>query len=163
MTGVLPRTARELVPETLFHRLAASITAAHGEIDHDMAERITCETLKFLAACATDPDGQLAPSPLVDVGWHAFLVHTREYAEFCRDVAGQFIHHVPRGQDTPSTPVSAATVRGRTLAAIRTAGYAVDPELWPVESATCDQDSCSASGQDGNENTDTQLPPPLGR
>lgn len=84
---------------------------------------------KSLAACATDPDGHLAPSPLVDVGWHAFLIHTREYAEFCRDVAGQFLHHVPDDPDTPSTPVSAATVRGRTLAAIRAAGFCRRPRV----------------------------------
>ena len=38
----------------------------------------------------------------VDKAWHAFLLHTREYAEFCHQIAGRFIHHVPT--DEPSSP-----------------------------------------------------------
>jgi SAM-dependent methyltransferase len=30
-------------------------------------------------------------------GWHAFILHTDDYAEFCQRVAGRFIHHLPAG------------------------------------------------------------------
>ncbi|WP_322754787.1 hypothetical protein [Frankia sp. Cas3] len=40
---------------------------------------------------------------------------------------------------------------------IQQAGYLVDHELWQT-SATCDPDSCSASGKDGDENKDSRIP-----
>lgn len=53
------------------------------------------QTLAFLAATANQADKPLSPSQPVDIGWHAFILYTREYAEFCQRVAGRFIHHVP--------------------------------------------------------------------
>jgi hypothetical protein len=38
----------------------------------------------------------------VDEVWHAFILFTREYADFCQDIFGEFIHHVPRTSRTPS-------------------------------------------------------------
>lgn len=35
------------------------------------------------------------PSVIVDEAWHSFLLHSREYAEYCDSVFGRFIHHVP--------------------------------------------------------------------
>ncbi len=50
---------------------------------------------EFLQQCADDPKAKLSPSALVDKAWHAFILHTREYARFCQRVAGHFIHHNP--------------------------------------------------------------------
>lgn len=38
----------------------------------------------------------------VDNLWHSFLLFTREYAAFCRDYAGFFIHHVPEIEEQRS-------------------------------------------------------------
>lgn len=50
---------------------------------------------KFLFLAGTNPDGQLAPTKCVDDAWHAFVLHTRDYMEFCNKHFGLFIHHVP--------------------------------------------------------------------
>lgn len=63
----------------------------HGEVD---AERAADEAEAFLRAAADSPT-PLRPSPIADVGWHAFLLHTREYAAFCDREFGRFIHHIP--------------------------------------------------------------------
>lgn len=44
-------------------------------------------------------------SPEVDEVWHAFILFTREYAAFCQNAFGTFIHHVPRTSRSP-LPVS---------------------------------------------------------
>lgn len=72
------------------------------------------QALAFLKACADNRGVPLSPGWHVDVGWHAFLLHTREYAEFCHQIAGRFIHHVPT--DEPSSPPKADLVD--TVAAI---------------------------------------------
>jgi hypothetical protein len=35
------------------------------------------------------------PSQAVDVAWHEFILFTRDYETFCRDVLGHTLHHVP--------------------------------------------------------------------
>ncbi|MDR7302232.1 glycine-rich domain-containing protein [Haloactinomyces albus] len=159
MTAVMEHTAaRTLIDETLFSRLATRITIDHG-MDHDMAERIMDQALAFLAAAATNRCAPISPSPMVDIGWHTFILYTREYAEFCQRIAGRFIHHVPDDESDTADRVSAHDEgRSPTLVAIEHAGYAIDPELWPLTDGSCgpchEEGNCAASGKDGNENTD---------
>ncbi|MDP9862209.1 MULTISPECIES: glycine-rich domain-containing protein [Streptosporangium] len=96
------------------------------------------QVLAFLAACAARPDARLAPSELVDLGWHAFVLHTREYAEFCEHVAGRFIHHRPEDPGQPSTGSTAAA----TVAVMRELGLPVINDLWPAK-ADCSSQKCS--------------------
>jgi hypothetical protein len=128
-----------LIPAEQFDRLTARITAEHHDIDQANAERIMDQALAFLAAAGTHTDEPLSPAALVDVGWHTFILYTREYAEFCDRVAGRFIHHAPH--DTPDRDTPQAGGIARTLAAIQTAGYLTDAGRWTV-SAECSD--CSA-------------------
>ncbi|MEX5631930.1 glycine-rich domain-containing protein [Parafrankia sp. FMc2] len=174
MTAValeVEKAGRFLVRPALFDwlvdRVAADVEVAG---DRDLAARIVDQALAFLATSATSPH-TLAPSRRVDIGWHAFVLHTREYADFCNQVAGRFIHHIP--ESTRPSLEQVATVRTRTTDAIAAAGYALDVDLWtlPAECADegvckvtgqvvptavkchpCTDQGCSASGKDGNEN-----------
>ncbi|KLL09981.1 MULTISPECIES: hypothetical protein [Protofrankia] len=153
-------TARFLVRPDVFDRLVdrVAVEVAGGR---DLAVRIVDQTLAFLAASARNPGVGLAPSRLVDIGWHVFVLDTREYAAFCDQVAGRFIHHVPN--DAANEPVRQMDVRARTLAAITDAGYAVDMDLWPPTGtgrcgSCADEGNCSASGKDGDENQGSRIP-----
>lgn len=74
----------------------------------------------------------LSPSPQVDVGWHAFVLHTRDYMEFCTRVAGRFIHHTPTaGAEEPGASAAA------TLEALRRTAMAVDWSLWRGHGSDC--------------------------
>jgi hypothetical protein len=147
-------TGRSLLSEDLFERLVWRI-AAKEKVDQALAERIMDQGLAFLGACASDHAEPLVPSELVDIGWHTFILYTQDYADFCDRVAGRFIHHTPH-DDTSDQGARQADSSARILAAIEAAGYITDPDLW----AGTTQD-CSASGKDGNENTETQIPPPI--
>ncbi|WP_445548744.1 glycine-rich domain-containing protein, partial [Frankia sp. CiP1_Cm_nod2] len=87
-------TARFLVRPDAFDRLVDRVVVEAAG-DRDLAIRIVDQMLAFLAASARNPGVGLAPSRLVDIGWHVFVLDTREYAVFCDQVAGRFIHHVP--------------------------------------------------------------------
>ncbi|MGH4005353.1 MAG: hypothetical protein ACRDSO_14740, partial [Pseudonocardiaceae bacterium] len=73
------------------------------------------QALAFVATTGHHAGEPLAPSALVDIGWHTFILYTREYASFCNRVAGRFVHHVP--DDAPTQPGSASASE-RTIAAI---------------------------------------------
>ncbi|MGH8557243.1 MAG: glycine-rich domain-containing protein [Methylococcales bacterium] len=46
--------------------------------------------------CALFPDGlPLAPTKVIDDGWHNFILFTHDYKKFCLDFLGRFIHHEP--------------------------------------------------------------------
>lgn len=66
------------------------------------------------------------------MGWHAFILHTREYAAFCEKIAGHFIHHVPvvRGEGKQGSALA--------VDAMRAVGIAVDEELW-AQGADCNE------------------------
>ncbi|GAB1641802.1 glycine-rich domain-containing protein [Krasilnikovia sp. MM14-A1259] len=140
---------RSLVSEELFSRLTARVASDHRELAADMPIRIVDQALAFLGACAvsTEPIG---PSDLVDIGWHTFILYTREYAEFCDRVAGRFIHHQPDdapGDGWPNTPESDGVPISSAVKAIRAAGFRLDADLWNV-SATSDCTQCHAGCHD---------------
>jgi hypothetical protein len=125
---------RDLISPRLHGRLARRIIADHPGTDPLAAERIMDQTLAFLQACAVNPDAGLAPSDEVDKGWHAFILHTADYAEFCQRVAGRFIHHLPV---EPGSTADGGAALHATVAAMRTIGLAVDEDLWPA-AADCE-------------------------
>ncbi|MER5647094.1 hypothetical protein [Streptosporangium sp. NPDC002524] len=138
MTVIIDRpaaTPRALVTPALFTRLTARIAIDHPEHAHQ-ADVIMEQALAFLATCAANPGAGLGPSDAVDIGWHTFLMYTREYGEFCRRAAGRFIHHAP--DDVPGEPGPGGGLAA-TIEAMEAAGYRVDPVVWPT-SADCSND-----------------------
>ncbi|MFE5296464.1 glycine-rich domain-containing protein [Streptomyces sp. NPDC056632] len=126
-----------LIGSDLADRLAGRIVKDYPEIDPATADRIINQTAAFLAAGARLPGQFLVPSPLVDIGWHTFILHTVDYADFCQRIAGRFIHHVPT-DDEGDVPGTISEARDRTIAAISAAGYWVDLPLWQI-TTTCTQ------------------------
>ena len=156
MTITLDRPVGTTDPTTLVNpevtgRLTHRITTDHPEISEATARRIVGQAAAFIAASGQQPDQSLAPSELVDYGWHAFILHTVDYAAFCERVVGRFVHHVPTDEDE-QTPGGPQATRERTLAAIRSAGFTVDEGLWP-DMADCSQchAGCSDSPNTGKK------------
>lgn len=140
MTAVVTelKTGRSLVAASVFGMLAERV-ARDERVEPGLAVRIVDQALAFLGTCAVS-DVALSPSAVVDVGWHAFVLHTHEYAAFCQQVAGRFIHHVPFQGDVPAIrgAVARASIE-RTRARILAAGFVVDEELWQPSNTSCSQ------------------------
>ncbi len=58
------------------------------------ARRHERELKRFLALVALNDKGYGLKGPIDDL-WHTFILFTKLYAHFCREVAGRFIHHEP--------------------------------------------------------------------
>ncbi|WP_223874049.1 glycine-rich domain-containing protein [Salinispora vitiensis] len=138
-----------LVSPELFVRLTTRIAKDHPDLPTGMADRILDQALAFLGAAAvtTVPIG---PSDLVDIGWHTFILYTRDYAAFCDRVAGRFIHHDPAaGSEKPTNPDGEPVLLSQAIDAITAAGYQVDSALW---NTTADCVSCSSCRPGGGGN-----------
>ena len=64
------------------------------DMSQEEAERLFEDTLLFLLLC-TITRKPISPSPKIDIGWHEFLMYSRDYQNFCREYLGRFVHHTP--------------------------------------------------------------------
>lgn len=142
-----PENGRALLSKELFERLVTRIVKDE-HVDQEYAERIMDQALAFLKVCADNPGLSLRPSKAVDIGWHTFILHTREYADFCDSIAGGFLHHVPDEFDPSGNP---SDTLAPTLNAMRLAGLALDKDLWAHGTGDCSQchGGCTDCGQGG--------------
>ncbi|MEV3857709.1 hypothetical protein AB0J38_25715 [Streptomyces sp. NPDC050095] len=126
--GPIPVMARMLLDDITFESCRKTVLDANPDMAADLAGQIVDEGLKFVAACATNPGVPLAPSRIVDEGWHALILHTAAYAQLCAELgaADGFVHHYPGADPTNWDP----EIIDRTRASIRALGYEDDAELW---------------------------------
>lgn len=124
---------RNLIGDQLWERLVHRLVRDEA-IERDLAERIMNEALGFLQLCAREPDGKFSPSATVDIGWHVFVLYTKDYANFSQRVAGRFLHHEPT--DDPGTDYSDGFIPKQTMQVMRKYGP-VDEMLW-TQAASCE-------------------------
>ncbi|WP_136623214.1 glycine-rich domain-containing protein [Mycobacterium attenuatum] len=80
------------------------------------AQEMFSETKKYLVLCELSPDTAIGMySGLVDAAWHAFVLFTAEYIEYCQRFFGRYVGHAPTiAEPRPSSgsrsrkPVAAA-------------------------------------------------------
>jgi hypothetical protein len=46
------------------------------------------------------------PSKVVDIMWHAFILDTRKYTNFCKEAFGGYFHHVPASKSQKGIAIS---------------------------------------------------------
>lgn len=54
------------------------------------------EYRQHLARCKADPNASNFPTRKADKFWHAHILHTRLYHEFCEEYFGYYLHHTPK-------------------------------------------------------------------
>ncbi|GAA0589287.1 hypothetical protein GCM10010174_00150 [Kutzneria viridogrisea] len=129
------RDPRTCVPPQVWDREVRLIMRDHG-MDRALAERTFAQTVAYLVTSAENPTIPMGPTPEVDKGVHSFVLDTPRYIDFCNRHAGTYLHHVPH---LPEERASQPKVLQQTIAAIRTAGFALDIELWGALETDCNQ------------------------
>ncbi len=125
-TTVAALDARSLLTPHDFTGVVATVLDNNPGMDPATAERIVVDALAFVATAARLPGEPMAPSRIVDEGWHALILHTAVYADLCERL-GLFVHHYP---ERPDATRQKPGVLAHTLKLMRAAGYAPDPALW---------------------------------
>lgn len=104
-------------------------------VDRATAERWFEGTLQFLEVAST-AGRPVSPSLPIDAGWHAFILHTKDYAAYCDERFGRFIHHQPTGEGVSNRDNYLAA---RAMASER---FDLDPEVWPERKTVEECGSC---------------------
>ena len=73
---------------------------AEDGVDRETAKHWFDEMLVFLDLCATSKHVLSPPEP-VDKAWHAFVLHTRDYDDYCNERFGKLVHHQPSEAPDP--------------------------------------------------------------
>lgn len=96
-----------------------------------LADRLEVETRRYLFLCASCME-TLAPSDIVDEFWHAMILNSQTYAQYCQAAFGKFLHHAA---GIPSSTVARREeARGEYLNSLRAyrATFGEPPsDLWP--------------------------------
>lgn len=94
----------------------------HSEAD----ARSLFEDVKKFLLLGSIVDASPAPAYWIDQMWHAFILFTKDYADFCSKVGG-FIHHRPLPQTSEAQPPLDPTL------ALMTAAYGpLSEQHWPA-------------------------------
>lgn len=94
----------------------AKVTARYvkdNNVSLESAEETLLELKRWFTLCALHPEKTYATGGQVDDMWHTFILFTKDYARFCQDIAGAFIHHSPEtgGGDVEQQIASAEKMR----------------------------------------------------
>jgi hypothetical protein len=95
------------------------------------------DTKRFLYLCA-DSNVPMTPPPSIDECWHHFILFTKDYASFCDQHFGVFLHHRPRYIDDP--PIYGSPSLNTLTAAKKQFGNLSENWCYPQEiTANCDK------------------------
>lgn len=109
MAGVVPPITVNMRALAYKNNSVVNRIMEEGNFPREEAQEIFDDTLKFLALA--DTGYKLAPAARIDLGWHNFILHTVDYAKFCDDNFGRFIHHVPNSGLTCSSVGTCGSIR----------------------------------------------------
>ena len=154
-TAIAAKDPRGLIAPGVFDKLVTYIVKDR-QVTREYAERMFGQTLVFLKAYVDSrrdasgglmmlPGGgtyRVVPDVTVDVGWHAFLQHTEDYTAFCRQLAGEYIHHRP----VLTEDMRSGTAMKHTLPALHATGYRVDMEFWSTSESCCPPECAPPGG-----------------
>ena len=121
-------------------RVTRVLTATRSEqIPPEETNTVVRDLKRFLSLnlLVQNPDYDFVPSFKIDLAWHEFILHTREYCDFCDGLVGRYIHHSP----AESRAESRAQVSGEpffyTKTKLREFYGAMPPFIWGIPGA-CD-------------------------
>lgn len=113
---------------------AAQMLAAQGIIvDEAYLERGILALKQYYAVALLDPNNSHAVSDVVDPFWHAHMLFSQRYCDFCRDVVGVYMHHVPLDHDNRLQLENVGVLYAFTREVLERLFSGVDPEFWPAE------------------------------
>ncbi len=97
---------------------------------------------KFLALTVRFPDVKLAPSGPVDAFWHAHILDTRQYADDCYALFGEYLHHYPYfGMRGPEDRADLERAFARTID-LYIRHFGVDPTGGDSHARSCRPQRC---------------------
>lgn len=123
-----------------FGRVISKLANATLAGDLREATEMVAEDKKYIALHIRTGDN-MPMSVQVDPAWHTHLLFTRDYAQFCRDIIGHFLHHEPTVQELEVAAL-ADGYRNTTLRHYETYFGPAPQKWWPAGAQICEPPGC---------------------
>ncbi len=143
-----PPDVNSIILEALAFPMDAIVSryAQEQELPLGIAQEQAMELKKYLVLCAIRPEQHYGMSMVIDELWHTFICFTADYHQFCRAVAGRYIHHQPASDEEKSNG-EAREKYLQTLNDYRL--YFGEPKahIWPTPTVVAAGSTCSGCSQ----------------
>lgn len=85
----------------------------------------------YYVVALLDPLNEHAVSRFVDPFWHAHILHTEEYIDFCNEVFNQYIQHKPLDEEDEKENAQVNILYEHTLTVYKKLFKQIDSQWWP--------------------------------
>ncbi|MBX2866783.1 hypothetical protein KTR10_02430 [Candidatus Kaiserbacteria bacterium] len=93
---IVPRASVSILLTSDLSQVRAFVERQHPEWS---GERLDAAETAYRHYLITTHVGERAhPNEDADIMWHAHILHTKDYARFCEEHFGKFLHHTPTGK-----------------------------------------------------------------
>ena len=114
-------------------RLASETRERYPQLGPADLKRVEHALRQYFRLCARSRLKRVAmPSRVVDAMWHAWILDTRAYANFCKLAFGRFLHHTPAESMRSATEPTIGIHRAWQLACIDEGMAARAPARLPL-------------------------------
>jgi hypothetical protein len=105
----------------------------------ELAAAAAPELKRFLALplLFPRPEAPFTPPITIDLLWHAFILDTRRYRDFCHEVYGGYLDHFPSEKREPEQEGKHRAFE-YTLRCVQNAFGEVDQRVWKLYPLACD-------------------------
>jgi len=90
---------------------------------------------QYYAVALLDPGNAHAISRPLDPFWHAHVLHSEEYTDFCKRVVGEYMHHRPLDHSKSEHVAAVRRLYDYTLDVLPKIFSTVDAQFWPANVA----------------------------
>ena len=146
LTSSLPPSVPPKLAYALHYPMTEILSRYEEEtgLSPDTCKEHEVELKRYLYLCSIYPERTLGMRGPVDELWHLFIIHTRQYHDFCNNLCGMYIHHSPTD---PTDKLESTTSEYGTTLDLYTMTFASSPpsHIWPSLSRLVKaQDPCTA-------------------
>jgi len=85
---------------------------------------------QYYAVALLDPANAHAISAEVDPFWHAHILHSKQYMDFCESTVGEYMHHVPLDRNDHDQMREIRRLYTYTIKVLHELFAVVDPQMW---------------------------------
>ena len=131
-----------LLVNTINKRLSASQIAALQRIDDEDFSGVRRKVAEELSKQGRDVDNAYLDAgisalklyyalPVLDPFWHMHILHTKQYAAFCQETVGAFMHHDPLDHSLAADVAQVQFLYDYTIGVLSDLFGELDPQFYP--------------------------------
>jgi hypothetical protein len=97
---ILKRRIHFIYDYTMPKSIVEKFYLHHPELSEADIQKVIDGLKMYFMCCLQKNTYSYMPSKVIDMLWHEFILNTIEYAKFCNNAFGEFLHHIPSNYKT---------------------------------------------------------------